>query len=78
MCNDVEILKNSRPRVAEAPSSSNSGVVQSAVFMPPNSSGVGDNEVITGLSWSERMDLEDEMDEDPADNSIDVGVTKFT
>ena len=69
VCSDVEILKSSRPRVAEPPFGSNSGVVQSAVFLPPNSSGVGDDEVVTGLSWAERMDLEDESGEDLADNS---------
>ena len=74
VCSDVEILKSSRPRVAEPPFGSNSGVVQSTpaqstVFMPPNSSGVGDDEVVTGLSWAERMDLENESGEDLADNS---------
>ena len=74
VCSDVEILKSSRLRVAEPPFGSNSGVVQStpaqsAVFMPPNSSGVGDDKVITGLSWAKRMDLEDESGEDLADNS---------
>ena len=74
VCSDVEILKSCRPRMAEPPFGSNSGVVQStpaqsAVFMPPNSSGVGDDEVVTGLSWAERMDLEDESGEDIADNS---------
>ena len=44
-------------------------MAQSAVFMSPNSSGVGDNKIVTGLSWSERMDLEDESAEGPADNS---------
>ena len=73
MCSYVEILKSSRLRVAELFSGSNSGMVQSTLaqsimFMPPNSSGVGD-EVITGLSWSERIGLEDEFGEDPADNS---------
>ena len=71
---DVEVLKSSRPRVAEPPSGSNSGVVQStptqsAMFMPPNSSGVGDDKVITGLSWAKRMDLKDESGKHPADNS---------
>ena len=74
VCSDVEILKNSRPRVAKPPSGSNSGMVQSTpaqstVFMPPNTSGVGDNKVITGLSWSKRMGLKDEFGKDPADNS---------
>ena len=55
VCNDVEILKSCRPRMAEPPFASNSSIVQStpaqsAVFMPPNSSGVGDDEVVTGLS----------------------------
>ena len=39
------------------------------MFMSPNSSGVGDNEIVTDLSWSERMDLEDESAEGLADNS---------
>ena len=74
VCIDVENLKNSRPRVAEPPSSSNSGVVQStpaqsAMFMQPNSSGVGDDEIVTGLSWAERIDLENESGKDPAYNS---------
>ena len=74
VCSDVEIFNSSRPRMAEPPSGSNGGViqstaVQSAVFMPPNSSGVGDNKIVTGLLWSERMDLEDESAEGPADNS---------
>ena len=74
VCSDVEILKSSRPRVAKPSSGSNSGMVQSTpaqstVFMPPNSSGVGDNKVITGLSWSERMGLKDKFGKDPADNS---------
>ena len=74
VCSDVEILKSCRPRMAEPPFGSNSGVVQStpaqsAVFMPPNSSGVGDDEVVTGLSWAKRMDLENESGEDLADNS---------
>ena len=75
VCSDVEILKSSRQRLAEPPSGSNGGIIQStaaqsAVFMSPNSGGVGDNEIITGLSWSERKDLEDESAEGPADNSI--------
>ena len=39
------------------------------MFLPPNSSGVGDDEVVTGLSWVERMDLENESGEDLADIS---------
>ena len=75
VCSDVEIFKSSRPRVAKPPFGSNSGVVQStpaqsAVFMLPNSSGVGDDEVVTDLSWAERMDLKDKSGEDLANNSI--------
>lgn len=71
VCSEVKNLKNNRQRAAEPPAGGmvQSTPAQSTVFMPPNSGGVTDDEVVTGLSWPKKMGLMDEFGENPADNS---------
>ena len=72
VCNDVESLKKAKQPVAQLPYIiENTGTVhstpaQSAVNTPVIGD-VVDDEVVAGLSWGERMELEDDP-EDPAGN----------
>ena len=74
-CNDVESL-NTKQLVAQLPYIiENTGTVHStpaqSVVNTPVVGDVVDDKVITGLSWGERMELEDNA-EDPAGNITSV------
>jgi len=69
----VEDLKQSGQKVAKPSAYTNSGVVQStpvqsAGLVPINSGGM-DDEVVTGLTWAKRMDLDDKLNEEPTDTT---------